>query len=140
MGRPKSKEVETVEKVIENMHNVGKLTVQTKPRDVAAKLSPAVAKEMENRISPILKAAKERLGVMESGTSSDWRKEMKRLTAKIDELGGATKVKELLAEIEKLDQRRQELDKQLRSLGGVTGARQALDDLAAVADLFKKAS
>jgi hypothetical protein len=139
MGRPKSKEVETVEKVIENMHNVGKLTAQTKPRDVAAKLSPAVAKEMENRISPILKAAKERLGVAESDKSSDWRKEMKRLTAKIDELGGAEEVEELVTEAEKIDQRRQELDKLLRSLGGVSGAKQALGDLASVADLFKKA-
>jgi hypothetical protein len=138
MGRHKSKEVEAVEKVIQEMHEAGKLTAQTKPREL--KLTPAVAKKMENRISPILKAAKERLGVAESDRSSDWRKEMKRLTAKIDELGGATMVKELLAEIEKLDQRRQELEKQLRPLGGVTGARQALDDLASVADLFKKAS
>ena len=138
MGRPKSKEVEAVEKIIEDMHKAGTLTAQTKPRHLG--LSPAVAKKMEGRISPILKAAKERLGVAESDTSSDWRKEMKRLTAKIDELGGAAKIKELLAEIENLDQRRQELEKQLRSLGGVTGARQALDDLAAVADLFKKAS
>jgi hypothetical protein len=138
MGRPKSREVETVEKIIEDMHKAGKLTARTKPRDL--ELSPAVAKKMENRISPILKAAKERLGVAESGQSSDWRREMKRLTAKIDELGGANKVKDLLAEAEKIDQRRQELDKQLRSLGGVTGARQALDDLAAVADLFKKTS
>jgi hypothetical protein len=120
------------------MHKAGTLTAQTKPRHLG--LSPAVAKKMHNRISPILTAAKERLGVMESDTSSDWRKEMKRLTAKIDELGGAKTVEDLVAEADKLDQRRQELDKLLRSLGGVGGARQALDDLAAVADLFKKAS
>ena len=136
MPRPKSKEVEVVEKLIEDMHKAGKLTAQTKPKDLG--LSPAVAKKMENRISPILKAAKERLGVADSD-KSDWRKEMKRLTAKIDELGGAEKVRELVAEAEKLDQRRQELDRQLRSLGGVGGARQALDDLAAVVELFKKA-
>jgi hypothetical protein len=137
MPRPKSKEVEVVEKLIEDMHKAGKLTAQTKPKDL--ELSTVVAKKMENRISPILKEAKKRLGVAESDKSADWRKEVKKLTAKIDELGGAEKVQQLVAEAEKLDQRRQELDKQLRSLGGVGGARQALDDLAAVVELFKKA-
>ena len=59
MGRPKSKEVEAVEKIIEDMHKAGTLTAQTKPRHLG--LSPAVAKKMHNRISPILTAAKERL-------------------------------------------------------------------------------
>jgi hypothetical protein len=140
MGRPKSEEVEAVEKIIENMYNVGKLTAQTKPRDVAEKLPPAVAKKMENRISPILKAAKERFGVSEAGDkSSDWRKEMKRLSTKVDELGGKAGVEALVTEAESLDQRLREIEQKLRSLGGVSGAKQVLDDLDAVVKLFKAA-
>lgn len=133
MGRPKSKEVEAVEEAIERMHAANKLNPNTKPRDVAAELSDALAKKMANRISPLLKKAKRHYNPMESeeGGAVGYL-EIKRLAAEVKKLGGIAKVKALVAEVEKLDQRREELSRQLRPFGGVGGAKQALT---AIADL-----
>ena len=139
MGRPKSKEVETVENVIAKMHAAGELTAATKPKDVSAKLSAGLAKKMDNRISPLLQDAKRRHGLVESDAASgDWRREMRRLVAKVEELGGVEKVKGLVAESDEIDNRQRELEKQLRLLGGVTGAKLVLADLVAVGGLFAK--